>query len=370
MLRSSRLLTCLLVVMVLSCLYATPASATRPRETTPIFVDTDIGIDDAVAISWLLNNQKVQLVGFTSVYGNASVENTTRNLLTLLDVADRATIPVTIGAAQPLELPRYRAGVALHGLDGFWFTQEPKDISTLPTDASAALISAVEAHPNLIILALGPLTNIAHAVKRDPDVFTDVRIVAVSGGSTGNTTPVAEFNAYLDPHALEVVLASPAQLELVTIDAFDQPTVDPDKFVEDLAAKGGAVGELLAAILPPHFQAIASDGIAGEATLPDAAAAVYAVQPELGTGTSALVKVQKEGYGRGQTIIADTFSERISLIGDPEEISVLAESAFIPGFDLNGAIFQILQREPDNAIVVSDLRERSVVRQLKRGLFR
>ncbi|NJM05395.1 hypothetical protein HC891_02990, partial [Candidatus Gracilibacteria bacterium] len=339
MFRSSRLLACLFAVIVLSCLHATPATATRQATKTAIFVDTDIGIDDAVAVGWLLNNRKVNLVGFTTVFGNASVENTTRNLLTLLDVANREELTVTIGAAAPLELPRYRAGVAIHGLDGFWFNQQPKDISTLPTDASAALIGAVQANPQLTILALGPLTNIARAVTLNPTAFADVRIVAVGGGTSGNTTPVAEFNAFLDPHALDVVLASPAQLELVTIDAFDQPTVDPEAFVAHLATEGGAVGQLLATILPPHFQAIAGDGIAGEATLPDAAAAVYAVQPGVGTGNSALVRVLTDGYGRGQTIIADTFSERVSLIGDPEEISVLAESAFIPGFDLNGAIF-------------------------------
>jgi inosine-uridine nucleoside N-ribohydrolase len=335
----------------------------------PIFVDTDIGIDDAVAVSWLLNNRKVNLVGFTTVYGNASVENTTRNLLTLLDVAERESIPVTIGAAEPLELPRYRAGVALHGLDGFWFNQQPKDISSLPTDANAALISAVENNPGLTILALGPLTNIARAIQSDPDALAGVRIVAVGGGTSGNTTPVAEFNAFLDPHALDVVLASSANLELFTLDAFDQPTLDTEAFVDRLASDGGAVGQLLAAILPPHFQAIASDGIAGEASLPDAAAAIYAVESDLGTGTSALVKVLTSGPGRGQTIIAETVNERVSLIGDPEEISVIAESIFIPGFDINTAIFQILQREPDNAVVVSDVRERAIIRQLERGLF-
>ncbi len=99
-----------------------------PGSPIRLFIDTDMGVDDAVAVAWLLAQPSAQIVGFSSVSGAAAAEHVAANVLTLLDAADRQ-IPVTIGAPAPLVVPPYHTGVAMvHGPDGFWGAQAPHDL--------------------------------------------------------------------------------------------------------------------------------------------------------------------------------------------------------------------------------------------------
>jgi inosine/uridine nucleosidase len=338
-----------------------------PGSPIPLFIDTDMGVDDAVAVAWLLAQQSARIVGFSTVFGNAAVEHVAANLLTLLDAAGRQ-IPVTIGAAAPLLFPPYLAGALVHGPDGFWGAQVPHDLRGLPHDAPAALAAAARTTPGLTILALGPLTNLALAAQTYPEELAGVHVIALGGARHGgNTTPLAEFNIYADPQALEIVLDSSLRVEMVMRDAFDRVEVDAERFVAQLAAIGGPVGQLLAGILTPYCQMAALGG--GAPTIPDAAAAIYALRPDLGTATSALVQViTDDGYARGQTIVADTLAYRISLIASPSEISDLALRFTAPGFDLQATIADILRRRPDNACVVLDVDGREMVRLLEQTL--
>jgi len=333
----------------------------------PLFIDTDMGVDDAVAVAWLLAQPSARIVGFSTVFGNATVEHVTANLLTLLDTAERQ-IPVTIGAAVPLVFPPYNAGALTHGPDGFWGAQAPHDLRDLPRDAPAALAAAARTTPGLTILALGPFTNLALAAQRYPEALAGVRVIALGGARHGgNTTPLAEFNVYADPHALAIVLDSSLQVELVMRDAFDQVEVDAVRFVERLGDAGGPVGQLLARVLAPYCRMAALGGDAP--TIPDAAAAIYALRRDLGTATSALVQVvTDEGYARGLTIVADSLAYRVWLIAGPSEISELALRFMEPGFDLEAAIADILQRRPDNARVVLDVDGREMARLLEQTL--
>lgn len=357
-----------LVRCILAFGMAASVEVGRKTAAVKVFVDTDIGIDDAVAIAGLLNDRSAHVVGFSTVFGNTSVENSTRNLLTLLAAAG-VQKPVTIGAAQPLELPASRSSQLVHGPDGFWFRQQPFDISTLPSDAPAAIAAAARANPGLKLIALGPLTNIAAAVQRFPSDLAGVQVIALGGAQRGgNRTPVAEFNIFADPHALDVVLASPVQLNLVTLDAFSHLTVDSVRFPQRLAARGGAVGQLLAAILPPYF-AVQTGGAGGPVTIPDAAAIIYALRPSFAQATSALVTVMTaDDLARGQTLIGTTLNSRIQMIANDAELSILNDQAFTPGFDLNAALFAILQRQPDNAQVILSLRNTMARRWFKRFL--
>src|SRR5919201_6352586 len=132
--------TILLLVAVLGTLLAGAfsADAALRRPTIPIFVDTDTGVDDATAIAWLLNERSANVVGFTTVAGNTTVENATQNVLTVLDVANRH-VPVTVGASAPLVYPFSHFSKFAHGPSGLWFSQVPHDISGLPRDAPAAI---------------------------------------------------------------------------------------------------------------------------------------------------------------------------------------------------------------------------------------
>lgn len=368
--RLARLLAAVVLATLVGAAFAGPTQANRQVPAGPLFVDTDMGVDDAVAVAYLLREPRAEVTGFTTVFGNASVDNVTRNLLTLLDAADEA-YPVTIGAATPLVFPRHRTSAFVHGPDGFWFAQAPQDLSSLPTDAPAAIAAAAQANPGITFVALGPLTNFAQAVERFPEAMRGARLVALGGAQFGgNVTPVAEFNVYADPQAFAAVLASEMRVELITLDAFEQIQIDADRLAERLSRRGGAVGQLLAAILPLYAQAT-TQGAGGPITIPDLAAATYAVRASVGTPISSLVRVITDPtYTRGQTIIATTFSDKILLIGTSEELSSLADRAFTPGFDLNAELAAIAAREPDNAQAVLEIDERQISRMLERALLR
>lgn len=319
----------------------------------PIFVDTDAGADDAVAIAWLLRAARV--VGFTTVFGNSTVENATRNLLTLLRAAAH-DLPVTIGAAEPLASRRPRTGELVHGRDGFWGAQGSFDLAGLAADAPAAIAEAARAHPDLVILALGPLTNVALAARRFPAVMAGVRLVALGGARRGgNTTPVAEYNVYCDPQALDEVLGSGMRVELVTLDAFDKVVVDPEPFAAALESRGGAAGMLLARVLRPYFASL-EDFDTAVPSLPDVAAAVYALHPELATAHGALVRVITDAsYAFGQTVIGVHPADRLRLTVDDAELDATIDAGLAAGQGLADIILEIQRREPDNALVIDDV---------------
>jgi|ADGO01.1.fsa_nt_gi Inosine-uridine nucleoside N-ribohydrolase len=292
----------LLALLLLTLFALIPASTNASRSIPEVFVDTDIGADDAIAIAWLLEQRNVKLAGFSTVQGNTTVENATRNLLTLFAAA-RKNYPVTIGAAQPLTGNRIRTGALVHGPDGLWFQQQPVNISNLPTDAPAAIAAQARKNPGTVFIALGPLTNFAQAVQRFPADLAGVRLIALGGGTRGNVTPDAEFNIYDDPSALEIVLGSTMKVELVTLDAFDQVRVDPKRFARDLQRRKDALGTLLLNVFNAYTQALTLGG-EPDVGIPDAAAVIYALHPEITDPTSALVMVDtSDGLMRGATAI-------------------------------------------------------------------
>jgi inosine-uridine nucleoside N-ribohydrolase len=361
----------LLLALILGSLLAGAfsADAALRRPTVKVFVDADIGVDDATAIAWLIKERSVNLVGVTTVAGNTTVENATQNILTLLDVAQR-NVPVTMGAAQPLVYPHSHIGAFTHGPSGLWFSQTQHDLSAIPRDAPAAIAAAARANPGMTLIALGPLTNVAQAAQRFPADMAGVRIIALGGSrGPGNRSPVAEFSAFGDPQAFDIVLESELNVTMIPLDAFSQVKVDSEKFVRKLTRDGGAMGQFLASVLTPYFQA-ETQGAGGEATVPDAAAAIYAVLPELGTATSSLVDVATDaGLTRGQTVMAIDTNSKIFMIADDAELSALVDRVFSePGFDINAALGAILARRPDNAQVVLDVKGPTMARELERGL--
>jgi len=360
----------LIILLVSLSVGVFSADASLGQTTVKVFVDTDIGVDDATAIAWLLNDRSTNVLGFTTVAGNTTAENATQNLLTLLDVANRH-LPVTMGAAKPLRYPHSHLNMFVHGPSGLWFSQVPHDLSHIPHNAPAAIAAAARANPGMTLLALGPLTNVAQAAQRFPADMAGVHVIALGGSrGPGNRTPVAEFNAFSDPQALDIVLEHQLDVTLVTEDAFEQVKVDSTEFPQELTRDGGAMGQFLASVLTPYFLA-STQGAGGPAGIPDAVAAIYALRPELGTATSSLVDVATAaGLTRGQTVIAITLNSKIEMIADDAELSALADQAFSgdPNFDINAALGAILARRPDNAKVVLIVKGQTMVRLLERGL--
>jgi purine nucleosidase len=175
---------------------------------TPIILDCDPGIDDALAIAFAHGHPGIDLIGITSVAGNVSLAKTTANALAVSEYIGAAGTPVTAGCAGPLLRPAYDAR-DVHGDSGLGGAVLPAAAaSPAPGHAIEYIIDTVRAAPGQITLvATGPLTNIALAVTREPRLAGWVREFVIMGGSTGrgNVTPAAEFNIWADPEAAAIV---------------------------------------------------------------------------------------------------------------------------------------------------------------------
>jgi purine nucleosidase len=175
---------------------------------TRIILDCDPGIDDALAIAFAHGHPGIDLVGITTVAGNVGLARTTANALAVCEYIGAAGTPVTAGCAGPLLRPALDAR-QVHGESGLGGAVLPAPAaSPAPGHAIDYIIETVRAAPGQITLvATGPLTNIALAVKREPRLADWVREFVIMGGSAGrgNTTPAAEYNIWADPEAAAAV---------------------------------------------------------------------------------------------------------------------------------------------------------------------
>ena len=193
--------------------------------TIRIILDTDPGADDALAILLMLASPEIQLEALTTVQGNVSLEKTTRNALALLEFLNARHIQVAKGCSTPLIKPPHGTqGEEVHGKSGLGqaVLPEPKN---KPIEAHAVdyLIERFLAEPGeLTLFAIGPLTNVALAVRKEPKFAQSVKELVVMGGairSGGNITPLAEFNIHEDPHAAHIVFNSGIPITLIPLDA-------------------------------------------------------------------------------------------------------------------------------------------------------
>lgn len=197
-----------------------------------VLIDTDPGIDDSLAILLALASPEVELVGLTVVHGNCSAEQGTINALSVLELAGAGQIPVAAGCALPLVQPSLLAPET-HGASGIGYARlpEPK-LKPIKEHAIEFLIETVSRSPGEITLvAIGPLTNIAMAIRLKPEIVSSFKEIICMGGAIrhpGNTTPLAEFNTYVDPHAAHIVYHSGVPFTLVPLDVTYQCILTPE----------------------------------------------------------------------------------------------------------------------------------------------
>jgi purine nucleosidase len=187
-----------------------------------ILIDTDPGIDDSLAILLALASPEITLEGLTVVHGNCSAEQGTRNALSVLELAKAENIPVAKGCDLPLVQPSLLAPET-HGNSGLGYAKLPDPTSKpIVQRGSDLLIEKIMASPGEITLvAIGPLTNIALAIRQEPRIVQAVNELIIMGGAIrheGNTTPLAEFNTYVDPHAAHIVYHSGMPITLTPLD--------------------------------------------------------------------------------------------------------------------------------------------------------
>lgn len=182
--------------------------AAEPR--IPLLIDTDPGVDDALALLMAFADPRHEIVALTVAAGNVGLAHTVANALTLCDVAGRADIPVHAGCAEPL-LHAAPDAAYVHGEDGFGDAGLPRSPRAAEAEhAALAILRLSHVHAGtLLLVALGPLTNVALALKLDPTLPARVARLVVMGGAVsahGNITPAAEFNVYFDPEAADIVM--------------------------------------------------------------------------------------------------------------------------------------------------------------------
>lgn len=177
----------------------------------PVFVDVDTGVDDAMALVYLFGSPEADVVGIASTAGNVGVHQVCENNLGLLQLCGRTEVPVSKGSEIPLCTP-LRTAEDTHGPQGLGYAQLPAPKAELTSyDAAQAWVRAARAHPGeLIAVATGPLTNLALALRIEPELPRLIQRLVIMGGAfdyRGNTTPVAEWNVSVDPEAAAEVFA-------------------------------------------------------------------------------------------------------------------------------------------------------------------
>src|SRR5882762_8183857 len=188
------------------------------RRVKPLFlIDTDTASDDAVALVMALRSPQVGVLAITTVAGNVAVQQSTRNALYTAELCG-SDVPVFMGAEEPLNRA-HQSAHWFHGRDGLGdhgYPHPRRSHEKLP--ALEAIISTIECHPGLVLVTLGPLTNVALALQLDPNIADKVGRCVIMGGAPcceGNVTPAAEYNIWVDPEAARIVMRSGLPVELV-----------------------------------------------------------------------------------------------------------------------------------------------------------
>ncbi|MCV2864662.1 nucleoside hydrolase [Albidovulum sediminicola] len=272
-----------------------------------IIIDTDPGQDDAVAILLALASRELDVLGITTVAGNVPLDLTTRNARIVCEIADRPGVRVFAGCDRPLTRKLVTAEYVhgKSGLDGIALF-EP----TMPLQSAHAVDFLIEtlrreAPGTVTLCPLGPLTNIATAFTRAPDIVDRVAEIVLMGGAyfeVGNVTPAAEFNIYVDPEAADIVFRAGAPLVVVPLDVTHK-ALTSRAWIEQLRAMGTRVGNAVAG-LTDFFERfdMAKYGSQG-APLHDACVIGYLLKPELFTGRHINVTIETAGeFTTGMTV--------------------------------------------------------------------
>ncbi|MHC0036654.1 nucleoside hydrolase [Pseudoneobacillus sp. C159] len=271
-----------------------------------VIFDVDTGIDDAMAIAYSLNSPELEVIGFTTCFGNVSVEDATRNTLVVLEKLGK-NVPVYPGADKPLKREPRDHPTHVHGEDGLG-----NKIDKLPSgkaeteNAVDYIISEVKKRPHKItIIAVGPLTNLALALEKEPEIVSLVKEVVIMGGAVftkGNVTPYSEANIISDPHAANLVFQSGLPVTIVGLDV-TMKTLLPVSELDNWRAKGTDVADFFADIVNYYMQSYETfhPGIGGCA-LHDPLAVGVVIDPSFVKTEKLNVKVVLDGEEVGRTV--------------------------------------------------------------------
>src|SRR4051794_142426 len=262
--------------------------------TIPAIIDCDPGHDDVMAI--LLGARTLDLQGITTVFGNASLEQTTRNARQTVEFAELTDIPIAMGIARPL-VREVRHAPEVHGetgLDGP--VLPPPTVPLAEEHATERIIAEAQSRDDLALVPIGPLTNIAAALYRDPSLPERVKQISLMGGSLtfGNATPAAEFNIWCDPEAAHVVFTSGIPIKMVGLNVTHQVLATPE-YRDKIRAIGKRTSTNVADML--NFYSARESALTGLAggSMHDPLAVAALIEPDILTFESMHVAVELTG---------------------------------------------------------------------------
>lgn len=312
--------------------------------TRAVILDVDTGLDDALALLLALRSPELEVVGVTCVAGNVTIDHVTRNTLATLDVLG-ADLPVAVGAYKPL-VGRLHTSTFFHGRTGLGnIAASPSCRRPVDDDAAAFLARAVRARPgDITVIALGPLTNVALALLKDPAFADQVAELTVMGGAVGcpgNATSAAEANFRNDPEAAAAVTASGIPLTVVDL-GVTNTAVLPRAHIDALPATLSSVGEFARALLRFYAAPERAMGFAG-AVLHDPLAVALTIDPTLATMVPVHLAIETAGrYTRGASVGNFTgFERQLERMGDSVDlvtVTPISPNARVPR-DLDVARF-------------------------------
>jgi inosine-uridine nucleoside N-ribohydrolase len=279
-----------------------------------IIIDTDPGVDDAQAIAFAVAHPELDLLGLTTVFGNADIDTTTNNALLVLEKFGCPEVPVAKGAAKPMIQARMPAPDFVHGSDGLGDLNLAKSKGRILGESAAEFIvrMANESPGEISLIAVGPLTNIAQAVMLDPDLPSKVKELVVMGGTVaalGNVSPVAEANFINDPHAADIVCGFDWPLRIIGLDVTLEVMLT-DSDLARLRDNAGQTGQFIwdtSRFYVDFYTAIqninAESNPQPRCAMHDASAVVYLVQRDAFSFTSGAARVVPDGIAAGQLTI-------------------------------------------------------------------
>ncbi len=301
-----------------------PAYAQSPRR---VIIDTDPGTDDAMAILLALNSPEFKVEALTVVPGNVTAKLGLENALKIVSLAGRCDVAVAAGAQHPLK-QKLTTAEFWHGKNGLANIELPKSKCRVdPRFAPDLIIELAHKYPQEItLIPIGPLTNIALALSKDPSIASLVKEVVIMGGSIngGNVNAAAEFNIYNDPEAASIVFnAGWPSLTMVGSDMGER-TLFTRKQLEQLQSAHGPVSDFVAGIAKYFLDMAAKYGDIG-AAMYDPLAMGIAIDPTIATTRAMRVEVETRGeFTRGETVANRHGSvERNVLHGDHYEVEAV-----------------------------------------------
>jgi purine nucleosidase len=271
-----------------------------------IILDCDPGHDDAIAILLAAGSPNIDLVGITTVAGNQTLEKTTRNARVVATIAGLHNLPIVAGCDRPL-LRRLRTAAEYHGDSGL---DGPEPVTpTVPLASGHAvdfLIDSVMAAPGeLTIVATGPLTNLAIALRKQPEMVEAAREVVIMGGAhgTGNVTPAAEFNIFVDPEAAAVVFEAPWTVTMMGLNLTHQAICTEDT-QRAIASIGTPAARFANSLLTFFRESCRKAAGMVDPPVHDACAVGYVANPDLFETRSANVEIELYGTATtGMTVV-------------------------------------------------------------------